>query len=310
MGRHPPSVPRLHSHVVSAFVLPFADYIEDVEPLVNKFVSVPKDYGSLNCAAFIAGVIHGVLLASGFVRAEGRGACALLLPYSNSTIALSSRFSFCACLRPWHGLLNWTRLCAAAFLTITFISPDGTLCFVMHCPPPLDFVCGITRDGILRRGAARRRCRWPPSCRVGGACSPRTSTLSPRVMLTAALRHQLQQLRVPTARGHRLGGAVAVGGASRRSPSTLSSSTPRSWRGSGGLGDSGEADQCGSSLGIERGACFSFIAFVSVRLLGTSGVHTDIPLREGCPRGNMEAFCPRGGDRAVTVVPWRCDLPR
>lgn len=47
-----------------------SDYIEDVEPLVNKFVSVPKDYGSLNCAAFIAGVIHGVLLASGFVRAE------------------------------------------------------------------------------------------------------------------------------------------------------------------------------------------------------------------------------------------------
>eukprot|EP00168_Porphyra_purpurea_P011583 TRINITY_DN2943_c0_g1_i2.p2 TRINITY_DN2943_c0_g1~~TRINITY_DN2943_c0_g1_i2.p2 ORF type:complete len:127 (+),score=25.44 TRINITY_DN2943_c0_g1_i2:107-487(+) len=42
------------------------DYIEDVEPLVNKYVSVPKDYGSLNCAAFIAGVIHGVLLASGF----------------------------------------------------------------------------------------------------------------------------------------------------------------------------------------------------------------------------------------------------
>lgn len=52
--------------MIPAFVPPFADYIEDVEPLVNKFVSVPKDYGSLNCAAFIAGVIHGVLLASGF----------------------------------------------------------------------------------------------------------------------------------------------------------------------------------------------------------------------------------------------------
>lgn len=62
-----------------------ADYIEDVEPLVNKFVSVPKDYGSLNCAAFIAGVIHGVLLASGFVRVRAWG----VLPHS------FLRYEFC-----------------------------------------------------------------------------------------------------------------------------------------------------------------------------------------------------------------------
>lgn len=34
--------------------------------MVNKFISVPKDYGDLNCAAFCAGIINGVLDAAGF----------------------------------------------------------------------------------------------------------------------------------------------------------------------------------------------------------------------------------------------------
>jgi hypothetical protein len=36
-------------------------YIIEKEPLVNKFISVPKDKGSLNCAAFEAGIIEAVL---------------------------------------------------------------------------------------------------------------------------------------------------------------------------------------------------------------------------------------------------------
>ena len=32
-------------------------YIIESEPLVNKYISVPKDKGSLNCAAFIGGII-------------------------------------------------------------------------------------------------------------------------------------------------------------------------------------------------------------------------------------------------------------
>jgi hypothetical protein len=36
-------------------------YIIEKEPLVNKFISVPKDKGSLNCAAFTAGIIEAVL---------------------------------------------------------------------------------------------------------------------------------------------------------------------------------------------------------------------------------------------------------
>ena len=35
--------------------------IHDKEPLVNAYISVPRDFGSLNCAAFVAGAVHGML---------------------------------------------------------------------------------------------------------------------------------------------------------------------------------------------------------------------------------------------------------
>lgn len=38
-----------------------ADMINEKEPLVNTYISVPKDLGGLNCASFVAGVVHGVL---------------------------------------------------------------------------------------------------------------------------------------------------------------------------------------------------------------------------------------------------------
>merc|ERR1712029_519182 len=41
-------------------------YVIEKEPLVNKFISVPKDKGSLNCAAYVAGVIEAVLLGANF----------------------------------------------------------------------------------------------------------------------------------------------------------------------------------------------------------------------------------------------------
>lgn len=41
-------------------------YIIESEPLVNKFISVPKDKGSLNCAAFVGGIIEGVLTETNF----------------------------------------------------------------------------------------------------------------------------------------------------------------------------------------------------------------------------------------------------
>lgn len=40
--------------------------ISDNEPLVNQYVSVPKEMSQLNCAAFVAGIIEGACDGSGF----------------------------------------------------------------------------------------------------------------------------------------------------------------------------------------------------------------------------------------------------
>lgn len=39
--------------------------VENV-PLLNRFISIPKEYGDLNCSAFVAGIIEGALDNSGF----------------------------------------------------------------------------------------------------------------------------------------------------------------------------------------------------------------------------------------------------
>jgi len=41
--------------------------ISDNEPLVNMYISVPKEMNQLNCAAFVAGVIEGVCDAGGLM---------------------------------------------------------------------------------------------------------------------------------------------------------------------------------------------------------------------------------------------------
>ncbi|CAI5756235.1 unnamed protein product [Candida verbasci] len=40
--------------------------IIDNLPILNKYISIPKDYGDLNCCAFVAGIIEGSLDVSGF----------------------------------------------------------------------------------------------------------------------------------------------------------------------------------------------------------------------------------------------------
>ncbi|RYO76853.1 hypothetical protein DL764_010273 [Monosporascus ibericus] len=40
--------------------------IIDNEPLVNRYVSVPREMSQLNCAAFVAGIVEGVCDGSGF----------------------------------------------------------------------------------------------------------------------------------------------------------------------------------------------------------------------------------------------------
>jgi len=41
-------------------------YIIEKDPIVNSFISVPKDKGSLNCAAFVAGIVEAVLVGCNF----------------------------------------------------------------------------------------------------------------------------------------------------------------------------------------------------------------------------------------------------
>lgn len=40
--------------------------IVDNEPLVNTFISIPKEMSQLNCAAFVAGIIEGMCDSAGF----------------------------------------------------------------------------------------------------------------------------------------------------------------------------------------------------------------------------------------------------
>ena len=63
---------------LSAFVLSQADNLEktsekeneyiiiDKDLIVNRFISVPADMGDLNCGAYVAGIVRGVLQSSGF----------------------------------------------------------------------------------------------------------------------------------------------------------------------------------------------------------------------------------------------------
>lgn len=43
------------------------DMITDNEPLLTKYISVPRESSSLNCGAFVAGLVESVLDASQFV---------------------------------------------------------------------------------------------------------------------------------------------------------------------------------------------------------------------------------------------------
>jgi trafficking protein particle complex subunit 5 len=60
-------------------------YIEEAAPLVNKYVSVPRDYGDLNCAAFSAGIINGVLDSAGFPASVTAKVHARSTPSESST---------------------------------------------------------------------------------------------------------------------------------------------------------------------------------------------------------------------------------
>ncbi|XP_014673325.1 PREDICTED: trafficking protein particle complex subunit 5-like [Priapulus caudatus] len=64
-------------------------YIIEKESLVNKYISVPKDKGSLNCAAFTAGIVEAVLEGCNFpakVTAHWHKGTTLMIKFEESVI--------------------------------------------------------------------------------------------------------------------------------------------------------------------------------------------------------------------------------
>lgn len=43
------------------------DMISDNDPMVSKYISIPKELNQLNCAAFIAGIVEAILDGCQFV---------------------------------------------------------------------------------------------------------------------------------------------------------------------------------------------------------------------------------------------------
>eukprot|EP00898_Chlorokybus_atmophyticus_P003694 jgi/Chlat1/4325/Chrsp29S04607 len=77
--------------------------ISEKELLVNRFISVPKDLGHLNCGAFVAGIVRGVLDSAGFpaavsahfVQVEGqpRPRTTLLIKFADEVIQREQRLA-------------------------------------------------------------------------------------------------------------------------------------------------------------------------------------------------------------------------
>ncbi|NXR35720.1 TPPC5 protein, partial [Zosterops hypoxanthus] len=65
-------------------------YVIEREPVVNTFVSVPRENSSLNCAAFAAGLLEAVLGAAGFparVSAHWHKGTTLMIKFDEAVIA-------------------------------------------------------------------------------------------------------------------------------------------------------------------------------------------------------------------------------
>lgn len=84
-----PPTPSTHRRL-SRVHCPHADMIHEREPITNTFVSAPADMGQLNCAAYVAGIISGILNGASFVRrASVSPLLACLLACISSTHVMS-----------------------------------------------------------------------------------------------------------------------------------------------------------------------------------------------------------------------------
>ncbi|CAI4229631.1 unnamed protein product [Auanema sp. JU1783] len=60
------------------------------DPVVNTYISVPKDKGVLNCAAFVAGIVEGMLESNNFpckVTAHWHNGTAYVIQFDESVLA-------------------------------------------------------------------------------------------------------------------------------------------------------------------------------------------------------------------------------
>lgn len=65
-------------------------YIIEKEPLVNTYISVPRENSSLNCAAFNAGIVEAILTNSGFpakVTVHWHKGTTLMIKFNEEVIA-------------------------------------------------------------------------------------------------------------------------------------------------------------------------------------------------------------------------------
>ena len=70
-------------------------YIIEKESLVNRYISVPKDKGQLNCAAFTAGILEGILRGCGFpasVTVHWHKGTTYLIKFEDSVIEREKAF--------------------------------------------------------------------------------------------------------------------------------------------------------------------------------------------------------------------------
>uniref|UniRef100_A0A914HYV7 Trafficking protein particle complex subunit 5 n=1 Tax=Globodera rostochiensis TaxID=31243 RepID=A0A914HYV7_GLORO len=89
-------------------------FLIEKEPIVNTFISLPKDKGSLNCAAFIAGIIEAFLTESNFpckVTAHWHMGTAYMIEFEEEVIL---REKMEAVRMAQHGMKKKTTLPAGA----------------------------------------------------------------------------------------------------------------------------------------------------------------------------------------------------
>ncbi|GMP35679.1 hypothetical protein CsSME_00008037 [Camellia sinensis var. sinensis] len=75
--------------------------ISEKELLVNRFISIPKDMGTFNCGAFVAGIVRGVLDGAGFpavvtahfvpVEGQQRPRTTILIKFSEEVLQREAR---------------------------------------------------------------------------------------------------------------------------------------------------------------------------------------------------------------------------